>query len=112
MESAVRAAGKWASRTQEAITNRSYEKGVRKQDYGEAVAIATGDGGSAYAAGITKRVTKIQRVHADLMPRLGALSMQIQGMPQDSDAQREQRLLAARRGAIAIGKARKGGGGG
>ena len=112
VEAAIRSAGKWASRTQEAIANKSYEKGVRKQDYGDAVAIATGDGGSAYAAGIAKRQAKIQRVHADLMPRLGALSQAIQNMPQDTDAQREQRLLAARRGAIAIGKARKGGGGG
>lgn len=112
VEAAVRAAGKWSNRVQEAITNKSYEKGVRKQDYAEAVAIATGDGGSAYTAGVAKRESKIKRVHQDLMPRLGALSASIQNMPQDTDAQREQRLLAARRGAIAIGKARKGGGGG
>jgi hypothetical protein len=112
VEAAVRAEGKWASRVQEAITNKNYGKGVRKQDYTEAVAIATGDGGSAYASGVAKRVAKIQRVHADLMPRLGALSQAIQNMPQDTDAQREQRLLAARKGAIAIGKARKGGAGG
>jgi len=109
VEAAIRAKGKYASRVQEAIANNNYEKGVRKQDYSEAVAIATGDGGSAFAAGITKRQAKIARVHADLMPRLGALSQAIQNMPQDTDGQREQRLLAARRGAIAIGKARKGG---
>jgi len=108
VEAAKRAAGKWASRVQDAITNKAYEKGVGKQDYAEAVAIATGDGGAAYASGVSKRQAKIQRVHADLMPRLGALSQSIQAMPQDTDAQREQRLLAARRGAIAIGKARKG----
>lgn len=112
VEAAIRAKGKWGSRVQEAIVNDNYAKGVRKQDYTEAVAIATGDGGSAYSAGVSKRVAKIQRVHADLMPRLGALSQAIQNMPQDTDAQREQRLLAARKGAIAIGKARKGGGAG
>jgi hypothetical protein len=112
VEAAIRAKGKWSSRVQQAITDNNYEKGVRKQDYSEAVAIATGDGGSAFAAGISKRAAKIQRVHADLMPRLGALSQAIQNMPQDTDAQREQRLLAARKGAIAIGKQRKGGGGG
>jgi hypothetical protein len=110
VEAAIRAKGKWSSRVQQAITDNNYEKGVRKQDYSEAVAIATGDGGSAFAAGISKRAAKIQRVHADLMPRLGALSQAIQNMPQDTDAQREQRLLAARKGAIAIGKQRKGGG--
>lgn len=112
VEAAIRAKGKYANRVQEAIANNSYEKGVRKQDYPEAVAIATGDGGSAYTSGVSKREAKIKRVHADLMPRLGALSQAIQNMPQDTDAQREQRLLAARKGAIKIGKDRKGGAGG
>lgn len=108
VEAAKRSAGKWANRVQAAIANGSYEKGVGKQDYGEAVAIATGDGGAAYSSGISKREAKIKRVHADLMPRAGALSAVIQNLPQDTEAQREQRLLAARRGMIAIGKARKG----
>jgi len=112
VEAAIRAEGKYEDKLRAAMANKSYSKGVRKQNYSEAVATATGDGGSAYAAGLTKRVPKIQRVHADLMPRLGALSQAIQSMPQDTEAQREQRLLAARKGAIAIGKARKGGGGG
>jgi hypothetical protein len=112
VESALRAKGKWQSRLQDAMANDSYAKGVRKQDYAEAVAIATGDGGSAFTSGVSKREAKIRRVHADLMPRLGALSAAIQNMPQDTDSQREQRLLAARKGAIAIGKARKGGAGG
>ena len=108
VEAAVRAEGKWASRTQEAIANKAYGKGVRKQDYSEAVRIATEDGGSAFAAGVSKRAAKIARVHADLMPRLGAVSAQIQQMPQDTDAQREQRLLQARKMMIAVGKSRKG----
>lgn len=112
VEMAVRAEGKYEDRVRAAIANKSYGKGVRKQDYSEAVRIATEDGGAAYSAGVSKRVTKIQRVHADLMPRLGALSQAIQQMPQDTDAQRVARLLAARAGTIAIGKARKGGGGG
>lgn len=112
VQAAARAEGKYEDRVRAAIANKSYGKGVRKQDYGEAVRIATEDGGAAYTAGVTKREAKILRVHTDLMPRLGALSQAIQQMPQDTDAQREQRLLAARKGAIAIGKARKGIGGG
>lgn len=112
VQSATRAAGKWANRTQEAIANKSYEKGVRNQNYGEAVQTATSDGGAAYTAGVSKRQAKIARVMADLAPRLGAVSQAVQAMPQDTDAQREQRLLAARKAMIAIGKARKGVGGG
>jgi len=112
VEAAGRAEGKWADKLRAAMANKSYGKGVRKQNYPEAVEIATSDGGSAYSAGVSKRAAKIARVHADLMPRLGALSQAIQNMPQDTEGQREARLLAARRGAIAIGQARKGGGGG
>lgn len=108
VQAAVRAEGKYEDRVRAAIANKAYGKGVRKQDYAEAIRIATEDGGSAYVSGVSKRESKIRRVHADLMPRLGALSQAIQQMPQDTDAQREQRLLAARKGAIAIGKARKG----
>lgn len=108
VEAAVRAEGKWANRVQEAINNKSYGKGVRKQDYSEAVRIATEDGGSAYTSGVSKRAAKIARVHADLMPRLGAVSAAIQSMPQDTDAQREQRLLTARKMMIKVGKDRKG----
>lgn len=111
VQAAVRAKGKYADKVQEAIRNNSYERGVRSQNYAEAVQIATGDGGSAYTSGVAKRAAKIQRVHADLMPRLGAVSQAIQAMPQDTDGQREQRLLAARKAMIAVGKARKGIGG-
>jgi len=112
VEAALRSEGKWEDRLRAAMANKSYGKGVRRQDYSDAVAVATSDGGSAYSSGVSKRAAKIQRVHADLMPRLGALSQAIQNMPQDTEGQREARLLAARRGAIAIGRARKGGAGG
>ena len=105
---AVRAAGKWENRIQEAIRNKSFEKGVRAQDYPEGVRIATADGGSAFVSGVTKRQSKIQKVYQDLAPRLGAVSQAVQAMPQDTEAQREQRLLAARRMMINIGKQRKG----
>jgi len=110
VEAAVRAAPKWTNRVQAAIANNSYQKGVQKQNYAEAVDTATSDGGSAFASGISKRQAKIARVHADLMPRLGALSQSIQNMPQGTEQERINRLLAARAGAIAIGKARKGAG--
>ena len=108
VQAAVKAAGKYANRVQEAIRDGSYEKGVRSQNYAEAVAVATGDGGAAYTAGIAKRESKVSRTFADLAPRMGALSQAIQNMPQDTEAQREQRLLAARRGMVALGKTRRG----
>jgi len=112
VEAAVRAKGKWAQRTQEAITNGSYEKGVRQQNYAEGVQVATADGGSAYVSGATRREGKVSRAFARLAPLQGGLSQSIQNMPQDTDTQREARLLAARKGMIAIGKQMKASGGG
>lgn len=105
---ALKAKGKYANKVQEAIQNDSYAKGVRNQDYAAAVQVATADGGSAFVNGVTKRQAKITKVFTDLAPRLGAVSQAIQSMPQDTDAQREQRLIATRRAMIQVGKARKG----
>jgi hypothetical protein len=108
---ALRAEGKWANRVQEAITRKAYGAGIRNYDQAEAVTIATSDGGSAYTAGVAKRAAKIARVHQRLAPLLGGVSQAIQAMPQDSDGQREARLIAARRAMINVGKQLKGGGG-
>jgi hypothetical protein len=108
---AMRAEGKWANRVQEAITRKAYGAGIRNYDVAEAVTIATSDGGSAYTAGVAKRAAKIARVHQRLAPLLGGVSQAIQAMPQDTDGQREARLIAARRAMINVGKQLKGGGG-
>ena len=108
-QAALRAAGKWGSKTQEAIQAGSYAKGIQAYDVGEAVAIATADGGQAYTAGAAKRAAKVGRVFQRLAPLLGGVSQAIQNMPQDTDAQREQRLLQARKMMINVGKQLKGG---
>ncbi len=105
---AQRAKGKWANRVQQAITEDRYSKGIQSYDQAEAVAIATSDGGTAYTSGIAKRANKIARVHQKLAPLLGGVSQAIQAMPQDSDGQREARLIAARRAMINVGKQLKG----
>lgn len=104
VESAVRAAGKWANRTQEAIRNRSYEAGVRNQDRAEAVRIATEDGGAAWAAGAQKRANKVARAFQVLAPLISNVSQQVQNMPQDTPEQREQRMLANLRHMREVGK--------
>jgi len=108
---ALRAAGKFADKIQAAIRDKRYEAGIRNYDQAEAVQIATSDGGSAYAQGVAKRAAKIARVHQRLAPLLGGVSSAIQAMPQDTDGQREARLIAARRAMINVGKQLKGGGG-
>jgi len=108
-ESAIKAKGKWASRTQEAIQQDKFAKGMAAVNEQEAIATATADGGAAYTAGIAKRMPKVQRAFDRLAPMLGAVSQTVRAMPQDTDAQREQRLLAARRQMIEVGKRYRGG---
>ena len=71
---AVRAAGKHKQKTMEALNENRYEKGVRAQDYGEAVRTATEDGGAAYVSGAQRRAPKVQRAFTRLAPLLGGVS--------------------------------------
>lgn len=93
-QAAIAAAGKWKDRTLQAIQRDAFRKGVSNYDLAAAIEAATSDGGSAYAAGIAKRRTKIGAAFARLAPALSAVSQTIQAMPQDTDAQREQRMIA------------------
>ncbi len=112
VEAAIRAKGKWAGKVTEAIQQNSYEAGVRAQNYAEGVEIATGDGGAAWSAGATKRAAKVNRKFVQLAPLLGGVSQAIQNMPQDTDAQRIQRLIKARELMINVGKQMRRTGGG
>jgi hypothetical protein len=109
VQAAIRAAGKYKNRVIEAANEGRYEVGVRNQNYGEGVQAATSDGGQAYVSGATRRAAKVGRAFSRLAPLLGGVSQAIQAMPQDTDQQREARLLQARRAMIAVGKQYRGG---
>lgn len=108
-EAGIRAAGKHKTRTMEALNEDRYRKGLAKVDVNEAIDTAVRVGASGYSAGVQAREAKIKRVMSDLSPRIAAVKRAIDAMPQDTDAQREQRLLAARKNMIEVGKARRGG---
>lgn len=103
----IAAAGKHTSNTRRALDEGRYAKGMSKVNEDEAIATALAVGGSGFAAGIERRGAKIRRVFSELQPQFVALARTIEAMPQDTDAQREARLLAARKGMIDIGKRRK-----
>jgi hypothetical protein len=109
-QAAIAAKGKWANRVQEAVAQDRFGKAMSQVDTAEAIQMAVSDGGAAYTAGASKRLPKVQRVYGKLAPMLGAVSTAIRQMPQDTDAQRAQRLLAARQAMIEVGKRMKGGG--
>jgi hypothetical protein len=106
---AIAAAGKHTQRTQQALQEGRFARAMAQVDEQEAIAMATSDGGAAYTAGAAKRQPKVTRSFARLAPLLGSVSQTIAQMPQDTDAQREQRLLTARKLMIEAGKRYKGG---
>jgi hypothetical protein len=101
-QAALAANGKWKSRTQEAIARDGFAKAMNAVDSGAAVALAVSDGGAAYTAGAAKRQAKVQAAYQKLAPALGAVSQAIQAMPQNTDAERAQRLLKSRELMLAI----------
>jgi hypothetical protein len=108
-QAAVAAAGKWRDKVQQAIQRDAFRRGVSNYDSAAAIQAATSDGGAAYSAGIQKRSTKIANAFQKLAPALASVSQTIQGMPQDTDAQREARMVANLRAMRDVGVRIRGG---
>jgi len=83
-------AGKWVN----TMSKRKFS------DYADGVSGAGADG---YKSGIAAKASKTGRRIAELQPKVLALKKAIQDMPDASDSDREKRMLAARRGMLAIG---------
>jgi hypothetical protein len=108
IEAAIQANDKRKDRLAEAEKQDKWKKKMAKVDLDEMYTIIKNVGASGYSNGIQARAPKVQRVVKDLQPMVAALAASIDSMPQATDADREKRLLAARRGMIEIGKKRTG----
>lgn len=108
VEAAIAADGKRKQRLEEAEREGRWKKAMQQVDV-DAMYEAIEDGGEeAYRRGIERRKSKIIGKIGKLRPLVHALAETIDKMPQDTDQQREERMLAARRGMIKIGKTLKG----
>jgi len=101
-QAALKAAGKWKNNTQKAIANDSYTKGVQGIDVAQMQATAEKIGPAGYVNGIMARQDKIAAAINVLAPKVNALSSRIQAMPQDTDQQREARMLENLKGMRAL----------
>lgn len=102
------ASTKWKTRTTEAIQGDRFAKGLAKVNVDEAISTAVAVGAAGFSAGIQAREAKIRRVVADLQPRVAAVKAAVDAMPQDTEAQRDNRALAAIKGMREVGRSRKG----
>lgn len=93
---------------QRAIAENAYEKGLDQVDHDEMYEIIREGGAEAFANGVARRSKKIHRKIAQLREHVLALATEIDKMPQDTEAQRDARVLAAVRGMRAIGKRLRG----
>jgi len=105
---AIKAAPKYKARMAESLAQDKWAKSMAKVDSSSIADVATLVGAAGYTAGINARRAKIERVVAELQPKVAALRAQILNMPDGTDQERENRMLAAKRGMQAIGKQRRG----
>jgi hypothetical protein len=108
VEAARAAAGKWKNKIQEAVANDAFGKGLAKVDVDEMYRTIAKRGAAAFTAGVGDREEKVKRVVGEVRDQVVALATELDKMPVDTDAQREAKMLAAKRGMQAIGKRRKG----
>jgi len=106
VEAAIRADKKRKDKLDAAEKAGKWLAKMKKVDKDEMVETIKAVGSSGYSAGIGARTRKISRVVGELQPMTAALADAIDKLPEETDAQREARLLAARKGMIAIGLAR------
>jgi hypothetical protein len=109
IEAALAAKDKFVDRLTTAIKEGRWEGGLKKTSHAEIVKVAEKLGTRVFTDGVTAREDKIKKVFAELQPLFQSVSDAIQSMPDKTDADREKRLLTARKLMIEVGKKRRGG---
>jgi len=91
------------------ISENLWQGGMALVDESEAIAIVEKVGASGYSKGVEAREAKILRVHKELDSDRLALATVIDDLPNTTDEEREEKMIANKRGLQAIGKKRRGG---
>jgi len=108
IKAAIAAAPKRAEKLRESLDQKKWEKAMAKVDEDLMYEVIRKRGASAFRSGVEDRKAKVLARAKELQPMVAALKASIDGMTDVTDADREKRLLAARRGMIEIGKKRRG----
>lgn len=108
LKAAIAAAPKRAEKVRQALEEKKWEKAMGKVDEDMMYDVIRKRGAAAFRSGVEDRKAKVVARTTELQPMVTALKKTIEAMPDVTDADREARLLAARRGMIEIGKRRRG----
>lgn len=108
IKAAIAAGPKRAEKVRESLEQKKWEKAMAKVDEDIMMEVIDAVGAEGFRRGVESRKAKVAARAKELQPMVSALKKEIEAMPDVTDADREARLLAARRGMIAIGKKRRG----
>jgi hypothetical protein len=108
IKAAIAAAPKRAEKVRQALEEGKWEKAMAKVDEDTMFAVIDALGAEHFRRGVRARKAKVLRVAKELQPMVAGLKKTIEDMPDVTDADREARMIAARRGMITIGKQRRG----
>lgn len=109
IEAAIAADGKRKQRLEEAEREKRWLGSMKRVDIDAMYETIEAVGQSAYTQGLEARRTKVKNKIAKLRPLVHALAETLDKMPQDTDQQREAKMIAAKRGMQEIGRRLKGG---
>jgi hypothetical protein len=104
----IKAEGKYKSKMEEVLRGERRKHALEKVSDEDYLAGIDEAGSEAFRTGIERKSGKVGRRFAVLQPLYDLLAKAIDGLPVDTEAQREAKMRAARRGMIMVGKARRG----
>jgi len=108
IKAAIQAGPKRAEKLRESLDQKKWEKAMANVDEDLMYEVIRKRGAAAFRSGVEDRKGKVLARTKELQPMVAALKATIDAMPDVTDADREKRLLAGRRGMIEIGKKRLG----
>ena len=108
VEAAIAADKKRKQRLEEAEREGRWKAAMQRVDVDAMYETIEKAGEEAFRRGLEARRSKVKSKVAKLQPLVAALAETIDKMPQDTDAQREERMLAAKRGMQNIGRKLRG----
>jgi len=108
IKAAIEANQKRKDRLAQAEKEEKWLRSMERVDVDEMYRTVEAVGETGYTSGVANRAGKIKKKVAELQPMVEALAKRLDEMPQDTDAQREAKMIAAKRGMQEIGRKRRG----
>lgn len=108
IQAAIAAAAKRKEKVLKSLEEGKWEKSMAKVDESVMYEVIRQTGPEGYRRGVQARAAKVLARAKELQPMVTALKLEIEQMPDVTDADREARMVANLRGMKVIGKKRRG----